>query len=174
MDQILKSTLKDIRELRILINNAYRGSAAKEGWTNESDLLDGQRIDDEELIRLISDQFITILKYVRNGKIIGCVLLKQNDNEIYLGMLSVMPVLQAAGIGKKLLDASEIHALNRNCDLIKMTVFTIRKELIEWYKRHGYNDTGIKSSFDPGDNRFGKPKIELEFSTLSKLLRKII
>lgn len=168
MDQILKATLKDISELTILINSAYRGETAQLGWTHESGLLDGIRIDEQELKRLLSDEKNTILKFVRKFKIVGCVLLEQQENEIYLGMLTVKPVLQATGIGKRLLMASEQFALSKKYNKIKMTVISVRSELIEWYKRNGYVDTMERKPFVSVDNKFGIPKQSLEFIVMSK------
>lgn len=170
MDQILKATLKDISELTILINSAYRGDTAKLGWTNESDLLDGVRIDEEELKQILNNEKNTILKYVRKSKIVGCVLLEQQQNEIHLGMLTVKPILQATGIGKRLLMASEQFALSKKYDKIKMTVISIRSELIEWYKRNGYTDTLERKPFISVDNKFGIPKLTLEFIVMSKTI----
>ena len=146
IDQILKASIHDVAELNVLVNAAYRGETAKGGWTHESDLIDGSRIDENELKRLIRAENNVVLKYVRKGKIIGCVLLERNTDSIYLGMLTVKPLLQSTGIGKKLLAASEEYSRSKGCGNIKMTVISIRKELIEFYKRFGYEDTGIKKA----------------------------
>ena len=81
-------------------------------------------------------------------------------------MLTVSPQLQNKGIGKILLKASEDEARKRNCDAIFMTVISQRTELINWYKKHGYIDTGEKKPFPENDPRFGIPKTKLEFIIL--------
>ncbi|GAC1589662.1 MAG: GNAT family N-acetyltransferase [Ginsengibacter sp.] len=173
MDQILKATTKDIGELNELINSAYRGDSAKEGWTNESEFLDGIRIDESELSKIIRNEKNTILKYVRKNKIVGCVLLEQQEDEIYLGMLTVKPILQATGIGKKLLTASEQFARSKKYYKIKMTVISIRTELIDWYKRFGYEDTLDRKPFISVDNKFGIPKQTLEFIVMTKTINSL-
>jgi GNAT superfamily N-acetyltransferase len=84
-------------------------------------------------------------------------------------MLSVNPQIQANGIGKQLLQAAELHALQVNCIRIMMTVISLRTELISWYQRNGYVDTGVRKPF-PNDPRFGTPVQPLEFVVLEKRL----
>ena len=45
----------DIPALHALIESAYRGDAARAGWTHEADLLGGQRIDLEGLADILAD-----------------------------------------------------------------------------------------------------------------------
>jgi ribosomal protein S18 acetylase RimI-like enzyme len=83
-------------------------------------------------------------------------------------MLSVAPNTQGKGIGKKLLVAGENHAKLLGVDTIIMTVISVRKELIDWYMRHGYQLTGERKPFVVPDTRWGIPKQELEFVVLEK------
>jgi predicted N-acetyltransferase YhbS len=41
-----------------------------------------------------------MLKFTENNQIIGCVLLVEKEQELYLGMLTVSPELQNSGLGK--------------------------------------------------------------------------
>ena len=104
-----------------------------------------------------------ILKYEEENKILGCVYLKKENDKLYLGMLTVSPQLQNKGIGKILLNASEDEARKKNCKALFMSVISKRTELINWYKKHGYYDTGITKPFPENDPRFGIPKTKLEF-----------
>jgi ribosomal protein S18 acetylase RimI-like enzyme len=159
---------KDIPALNILVNSAYRGEQSKQGWTTEADLLDGIRTDEESLSELIQQPGSVILKYEEENKILGCVYLKQEDNKIYLGMLTVSPELQNKGIGKILMAASEGEARKRNCKAVFMSVISVRTELIDWYKKRGYFDTGLTKPFPENDPRFGIPKTKLQFIILEK------
>ena len=163
------ATTADIPDLVILINSAYRGESSKKGWTTEADLLDGQRTDEESLKMLLAKPGSILLKYVNaEEKIYACVNLQQQAQKLYLGMLTVSPSLQGSGIGKKLLAASEQYARENKFEAIRMTVISIRQELIAWYERHGYNRTGETQPFPTGDPRFGIPKQFLEFVVLEK------
>ncbi|MBX2965227.1 MAG: GNAT family N-acetyltransferase [Cyclobacteriaceae bacterium] len=168
MPEILRSIPKDAHELSVLVNSAYRGDTGRQGWTTEADLIDGSRTDAELLRALIETPGSIILKYVDDGKIIGCVELRKEDNKLYLGMLTVNPAIQGKGIGKALLKAAEDEASQQNCEAVFLGVLTGRKELIDWYIRHGYSDTGKRKPFDFTDPRFGAPKMPLEFMMMEK------
>jgi ribosomal protein S18 acetylase RimI-like enzyme len=167
---IIEASIADVPAICALVNSAYRGDTSRKGWTTEADLLDGIRIDEAMLEEHLSDKNSTILKCIDDkNDVIGCVYLKKQDERLYLGMLTVSPQLQAKGLGKKLLQASEEKAKEKGCNSIVMTVITTRKELIDWYKRHGYKETGERQPF-PSNERFGKPKMKLEFLVLQKTL----
>jgi len=160
---------KDIDALAILVNSAYRGESSKTGWTTEADLLDGLRTDAGSLRKLIHEPGSVILKYTTDNHIQGCVYLKQKEDKLYLGMLTVLPELQTKGIGKQLLAAAESYAKKNNCSVITMTVISVRHELIAWYQRHGYKLTGETEPF-PTDTKFGLPKQDLLFIVMEKAL----
>jgi ribosomal protein S18 acetylase RimI-like enzyme len=164
------ATLEDISALEILINSAYRGESSKKGWTTEANLLKGKRITKDELSETIQNKHNTILKYTKNNQITGSVLLVNKESKLYLGMLTVSPELQNSGIGKILLKEAEVHALSLGLPKIVMTVISIRKELIEWYKRHDYEDTGVREPFPLNDTDAIISKEPLEFIVLEKKL----
>jgi N-acetylglutamate synthase-like GNAT family acetyltransferase len=158
---IIQATYPDAAELVALVNSAYRGETSQQGWTTESHLLDGIRIDEPTMREYLRAQDTIILKNVNDeGRIIACVYLQKFSNKkLYLGMLTVSPKLQAGGIGRQLLQESEIRAKELGCKAIFMTVISTRLELIEWYKRRGYADSGKREPFHD-TKRFGIPKGE--------------
>jgi ribosomal protein S18 acetylase RimI-like enzyme len=163
----------DLSRLNALVNSAYRGDSSKKGWTTEADLLDGQRTDPEKLLEMISEPNATIeLAFADASEktLLGCVYLKIDGGDCYLGMLTVDPVLQAKGIGKAILIHSEQIAKERNCERIRMTVIESRTELLEFYERRGYQKTGKTEPFPENDPRFGIPKTKLVFLELAKTL----
>ncbi len=167
---IIKATLNDVSELNILVNSAYRGDISKKGWTTEANILNGVRIDDQELIEMINDSNSTVFKFVNNDKILGCVLLINKINKLYLGMLCVNPELQNSGIGKKILQFANEFAIEKSLPKIVMTVISSRIELINWYNRHGYFDSGTREPFPDhhADDVINGEK--LEFIVLEKQL----
>lgn len=167
---ISKATLADVPALNTLVNSAYRGEEARQGWTTEADLLDGTRIDEAALRDLLQKQDTTVLKYEEDKTLLGCVELRKQGGKLYLGMLSVKPKTQGKGIGKKLLEAAEVYARQLNCIAITMNVIDGRQELINWYVRHGYHLTGERKPFIVPDERWGIPKKHLEFVLLEKLV----
>jgi ribosomal protein S18 acetylase RimI-like enzyme len=167
---IAAATEKHIPQITALVNAAYRGDTSKKGWTTEAHLLEGIRTDEGSIKSMLQKKEATILICTNDkNEMLGCVYLEKQKEEMYLGMLSVDPQLQAKGIGKKLLAASEAYAANSGTTAIVMSVISVRKELIDWYLRHGYRITGDKKPF-PRDPRFGIPKQFLEFIVLKKTL----
>ena len=167
-DQIVIAGINDIPALTVLVNSAYRGDSSKKGWTTEADLLDGVRTDSDSLITMLQNPGCVILKYIdTQGLLLGCVYLQKKQTKLYLGMLTVLPELQARGIGKQLLAAAENYAKQNNCTAITMTVISVREELIAWYERHGYRGTGETEPF-PTSPAFGLPKQPLHFIVMEK------
>lgn len=167
----------DIPALHALVESSYRGDSAKQGWTHEADLLGGQRTDAETLAEIVADPDQSILLAEQDGKLIGCVLVsdkgvREGRRFAYLGMLTVSPALQGGGLGRSLIAAAEDHARGFGADVMEMTVIRQRRELIDWYVRRGYADTGREEPFPLDDPRFGLPKRgDLVFVVLAKPLR---
>lgn len=167
---ITKASLQDIPALTALINSAYRGETSKKGWTTEANLLEGKRTDEQEMTEIFLDPKNTILKYTENDTIIGSVLLVEKGHQLYLGMLTVSPELQNSGIGKKMLAEAENHAKALGLSSIIMTVISVREELIAWYKRHGYVDTGEREAFPVSEIHVTISEKPLEFIYLEKVI----
>ena len=166
---IRTADLNDIPELLLLINSAYRGEVSKKGWTTEADLVSGDLRTDEgnlnELMQLPDAGFLVYQSEIKS--IAGCVFFQQREpGKMYFGMLSVSPDYQAEGIGKKLMKALDEYSIEKNCKVISMRVISIRKELIDWYKRLDYYETGEKQAFPTGP--FGTAMIPLEFVVMQK------
>lgn len=167
---VTTASIEDILQLVSLINSAYRGEASRQGWTTEADLLEGElRTDIPTLSSLMNEIDGMVLKYFTDEGIIGSVYLKVQERGLYLGMLTVSPLKQAAGIGKELMKAAEEIAREKNCPCIFMNVISVRPELIAWYERQGYYKTGETKPL-PADTKFGKPTRPLEFAIMEKTI----
>jgi ribosomal protein S18 acetylase RimI-like enzyme len=166
---VTKADEKDIPALVALLNSAYRGAASKKGWTTEADMISGEiRTDPQTLEKLMQTPGIVFLKLTRSdNEINGCVFLQIKENKLYLGMLSVSPLLQAKGLGKQLMYAADEYAKANNCTAIFMRVISLRHELIAWHERQGFIKTGETEPF-PADDRFGIPAKPLEFLIMEK------
>lgn len=162
----------DIPALVALVTSAYRGDVSRQGWTTEADLLDGNRIDPEVLRGDIERPGSRVLIAARDGRMLGCAHVSQQDGAGYFGMFAVRPDLQRAGIGREVLaEAERIVREEFGLSLMRMTVIDLREELIAWYERRGYRRTGIKKPFPATDPRFGLPKRDdLRFEILEKML----
>ncbi len=162
----------DLSALHPLIERAYRGDSARVGWSHEADLLGGQRTDLAALDAMLADPEQRLL-VLREGDVIrGCVSLRRvAPDRCYLGLLTVEPTLQAAGLGRRLLAAAEDCARELGATVVEMTVIARRAELVAWYERRDYRLTGERRPFPLDDARFGLPKTrDLAFVVLERTL----
>jgi GNAT superfamily N-acetyltransferase len=158
----------DVDAVVELVQSAYRGDTSRKGWTTEADLLDGQRTDAEEVSQLIDRPASIILLGTLDGRLVGSCHLERHGGTARFGMFAVDPVLQGGGIGRALLEEASRTASAWGCDTLRMTVISVREDLIAWYTRLGFRATGETEPFPYGDQRFGIPlRDDLEFVVLS-------
>lgn len=139
----------DLPRLHPVIERAYRGDAARLGWTHEADLLQGDRTNLDILRAIVDDPVQRLLVAYRDGTPVGCVAVAdEGDGLAYLGQLCVEPRLQASGLGRRLIAAAEARARDDfGATRIEMTVIDSRVELIAYYERRGYRATGERRDF---------------------------
>ncbi len=149
-----------------LINGAYRGEAAELGWTSESEYMDGERVTETDTERLLSQaDRANFTCCTAEGEIVGFVSFEKRQSSIHLSLLTVSPKAQDAGIGRRLLEFADRYARSVCKATILITVVNIRIELIAWYERRGYRQTGIATPFPEGA---GKPKIPVYLVEMEK------
>ncbi len=184
----------DISDVVHHVQGGYRGEESTIGWTHESTLVDGQRVDESMLLDTLksSASEIYLLLYqlsssptadenpilniidetcvLSGNNIIGCIQLDYCTDIVHFGLFAVNPKLQNLGFGRWLLQKAEEFTILRSIKRIGMSVISIRGELIAWYERRGFKKTGITTKF-PSDQRFGIPKVEnLTFIEMEKFL----
>jgi ribosomal protein S18 acetylase RimI-like enzyme len=165
------AVIADAAAIARLVNSAYRGDSSREGWTTEADLLGGQRTDTDEIVELIEARGSIVLLMHRGPELVGSVHLQRSGSEAWLGMLTIKPALQGAGLGKRFLEEAERVVMDAwESTAMLMTVISVRDELIAYYERRGYARTGELRPF-PTSPRFGVPRVDrLEFAVLRKEL----
>jgi ribosomal protein S18 acetylase RimI-like enzyme len=166
------ATAADIDAIVALVESAYRGDASRQGWTTEADFLEGRRTGADDVSACLGRERSRILLAERDGAMLACAHVAEEDGAGYFGMFSVKPALQGAGIGKHVLaEAERIAREEWRLPTMRMTVIDIRDELIAFYERRGYHRTGILKPFPYGDERFGLPtRGDLRFEILEKAL----
>ncbi|KQV58854.1 MULTISPECIES: GNAT family N-acetyltransferase [unclassified Caulobacter] len=165
----------ELADIAALVNSAYRGELAQQGWTSESYLLGGQRTDEATLrADLAAKPGSTLLTFRDEEweKPYACAWLElAGDDAWYVGMVTVSPLRQDGGIGRAMLETCEAYAKARGGKTIRMTVISVRDTLIAWYERRGYRLTGETEPFPYGDERFGVPqRDDLCFVIMEKAL----
>jgi predicted N-acetyltransferase YhbS len=166
--QILTATAGDVQEIVVLANDAYRGKHSKKGWTTEAHLIEGDRMNVHTLVQMMAKPGVVIRKCITlDHVIVGCVYLEAQSIQLYLGLLTVSPAIQATGIGKMLLRDAEEIAVQEGIPTIVIDVLSVRRELIDWYIRRGFYLTGKTMSF-PVEKKLGSPLQPLELVELKK------
>jgi len=174
------ATGEDTDAMIQLINSAYRGESSRLGWTTEADLLGGQRTDAREITALLADPAgcflladdeIPATDATGNtaNALLGCLHLKHDQAAVWIGMFAIRPGQQGNGLGSRLLREAEARSLaiwRPRC--WRMAVISNRDELLAYYARRGYHDTGERLPF-PDEIRFGLPRVDhLCFSVIEK------
>jgi len=166
------ATPGDVDALVELVHTAYRGEPSRAGWTTEADLLDGSRTTPELLAATVADRGVTVLVAASpEAGLLGCAAVTRRDPVAEFGTFAVRPGLQGHGLGSTLLAEAEEHARTHGALAIEMSVISARTELIAFYRRRGYVETGETLPFPYGDERYGRPRrADLEFTVLTKTL----
>jgi len=165
----------ELEAIAALVNSAFRGDSSRAGWTTEADMVGGQRTDAQLLRADLAERPGAVLLAMRgdlDGALLGSVWLEPRGTDTwYLGMFTIRPDLQSRQLGRTLLNEAEAFAAARGARRMRMTVITVREELIAWYERRGYARTGELVPFPYADERFGLPlRDDLEFAVLEKEL----
>jgi len=145
----------DAEGLTALINLAFRGA--------ENFFVDGDRVDLDSVFRLFETGEFLLVE--TEGALAGCVYLEPRGDRTYLGLLSVDPSLQQAGIGSQLMSAAEDHCRAQQSRFIDILIVNLREELPAFYGKRGYVETGT-SPF-PSDVT---TKLPCHFINMSKAL----
>jgi GNAT superfamily N-acetyltransferase len=87
----------------------------------------------------------TFLVNEENGDLLGCAYVEPRGERAYLGLLSIAPGRQGAGLGKQLNAAAEEYAREQGCRWMDLRVVSPRAELLlPVYRRLGYVETGTE------------------------------
>ena len=131
---IRPATPADLPALHRVIERAYRGDAARGGWTHEADLItEGSRTELATLEAILADPAQRLLVALDDNGPIGCVqVTDRGDRLAYLGLLAAAEDC-----------ARDVFGTAR----MEMTVIDSRVELIAYYARRGYASSGEKRDF---------------------------
>ncbi|MDA8390292.1 MAG: GNAT family N-acetyltransferase [Gammaproteobacteria bacterium] len=161
----------DARAIVDLVNEAYR-TPGPQAWTSEAHLLGGQRTDAAMVESAIGVSGGGILLLREPDGIVGCVHLEPaHTGTCHLGLFAVRPDRQGAGRGGALIAHAEQIARHGGSGFAEIAVIAQRQDLIAWYERRGYQQTGGQRPFPYGEPRFGRPRRpDLVFCILRKVL----
>lgn len=164
---------EEIKEVIVLINQAYRAEKKDNAWTTESHLLSGIRVNEDMMKEILEEKDTkTYIAKIEN-KIVGTIQAKLEGESIHIGLFAVDTKSQASGIGKKLLEFAE----NSSSKLWKkstfiMEVISTRTELMQYYIRRGYLNTNSFIEFPKSEYWKENTNEELKLLVLKKIIQK--
>ena len=124
----------DAGRLMELINSAFRRA--------ESFIIDRDRVDLELVQSLLAKGEFFVAE--DEGTLAGCVYLELRGERAYLGLLSVDPTRQKAGVGSMLMREAEQRCAGAGCRFMDLRIIDLRKDNHAFYKRRGYVKTGTE------------------------------
>jgi len=150
----------------------------KKGWTGEEHLIAGDRITKEDLQRTLQknpeNSLVFVLEETLNGKkeIRGNIQVEKQDDTAEFALFAIDPDHQSRGFGGKLFATAQKYAKeNFRCTFGCMWVLTVRADILGWYQKLGFTETGKIANFPPETAKVGVSIIgALYFKELRKTL----
>jgi ribosomal protein S18 acetylase RimI-like enzyme len=128
---IRRATQDDAECIAALIAEAYSPYIPRIG-KKPAPMLDDYR-------QVVADFCVFVL--TENADIVGVLVLSQENTELLLNNIAVLPRCKGKGIGKALMAFCEEYAQVMGCDAIQLYTHQLMTENIEIYKRLGYQET---------------------------------
>lgn len=152
---IRRATLEDMDDMIAVVNAAFAIET----------FLEGRRTDRERMSAMMhSGEFLLA---EQGGRIVACVYVEQRVSRGYFGMLAVDPKRQGEGLGRKMIEATENRFRQAGCTHVDIAVLSLRSELLAFYQKLGYTQTGTEE-FRP--SRPLKPGVKCHVILMSKPL----
>jgi ribosomal protein S18 acetylase RimI-like enzyme len=129
---IRAAKVADLPTLVLVINKAFAIET----------FLDSTRTDLEHLS--VTTHKGDFLLAERDGQAVACVYVEVRGERAYFGMLAVDPAQQGQGFGRLLTTAAEQYGREHGCKHMDITVLSLRPELLPFYRRLGYSETGTE------------------------------
>ncbi len=126
------ATANDRADIIALVNAAF---------TVET-FFEGTRTDDDRLTEMMGTRDFLVGE--EGGRILASVSTEVRDERGYFGMLAVDPSQQGRGLGRVMVEAAEAHLRQRGCEVVDITVLSLRPELPGYYRKLGYVQTGVE------------------------------
>lgn len=180
---------EEAARIAAIVNKAYR----EEGnWTTEVGMVVGSRVkvaDVEEILQEMDaaaskaaapKSLILVAELAQTGEVVGCIEVTTSDAaqiqgvvDGYLGMLAVDSRHGSSGVGRALMAEGErTAAAVYGAPGVVLFVLSARKDILTWYTRRGYVDTGLRheareliAACDPGHSQL---LVDAEFLILRR------
>jgi len=128
---IRRATQDDAEGIAALVAEAYSPYIPRIG-KKPAPMLD-------DYAQVIADSYVFVL--ADGADIQGVLVVSQQNTELLLNNIAVLPRYKGKGIGKALLAFCEEHAQATGCDDIQLYTHQLMTENIALYKKLGYQET---------------------------------
>jgi ribosomal protein S18 acetylase RimI-like enzyme len=81
----------------------------------------------------------------RNGKVVGCVMTKTLEGDLYFGRLAVLPEARGLGVARRLIEAVEADARRRGMPGVRLGVRVVLTDNQKLFASMGYVETSRES-----------------------------
>jgi N-acetylglutamate synthase-like GNAT family acetyltransferase len=130
--RIRSATTADIPAVAAVVNAAFAIET----------FVEGERVDGGELVERMRTGELVVAE--GDGGIAGCVHIEMRGEHGFFSMLAVAPQRQGAGLGRTLVAFAEDRCRERGCRDMTITVLSLRAELLPFYRKLGYAETGTE------------------------------
>lgn len=130
--QFRSADIADAKAITNVINAAFRQA--------ESFFIERDRIDEDGVRAFLQTGEFLVAE--DGATLTGCVYLERRGDRAYIGLLSVDPSRQGAGLGSRLMAAAEGRCRELGCHAADLQIVNLRQELPDFYRRRGYVPTG--------------------------------
>jgi GNAT superfamily N-acetyltransferase len=134
-DRVRPATAADAGAVIAVVNAAF---------AIETFFLEGTRTDERRLEAMMrSGEFLVVED--QDGRIVGSVYIAVQGEDGCFRMLAVDPARQGDGLGRVLVEAAETYGRVRGCTRMEIDVLNLRTELLPFYRKFGYAETGAEA-----------------------------
>jgi predicted N-acetyltransferase YhbS len=127
------ATAPDASAIAALINAAFEV---------ERFFVEGSRTNVDEILDYMRRG--TFLVAEGGGRMTGCVYFEIQGERGYFGLLAVDPKEKGRGLGRTLVADVEDRLRRAGCQAVDIRVVNLRTELVPFYRRLGYEETGTE------------------------------
>jgi GNAT superfamily N-acetyltransferase len=147
--------LKDVDAIVRLVNLAFRA---------EIPYIAGERIDAEGVREMFGKG--TFLLAEQEDTVVACLFVGPHGEQAHLGLVSVDPTKQGAGLGTRLMAAAEAYCRAAGYHEMELRFINHRTELLRFYRKLGFAETGVTEQM-PDPSRI---KVPFHFVQMCKQL----
>jgi ribosomal protein S18 acetylase RimI-like enzyme len=105
--------------------------------------LEGSRTDGTRLAADMEKGTILVAEDAEDN-LLASVYTELRGDDGYIGMLAVDPKLQRSGLGRRMAEAAENHLRSLGCKAVRITVLSLRPELLPLYRKMGFVEIGTE------------------------------